>query len=108
MISDKIIKEVETKEKLTANLHKKLNKVTALKLEESTERANLMSSNLSDKIDGKVTEKAKVAYCDKVLKDKVHSIEWLENDIVKIKRRIDICEDKISAYKYMIRELELN
>lgn len=108
MISDKILKEVETKEKLTTNLHKKLNKVTALKLEESTERANLMSSNLSDKIDGKVTEKAKVAYCDKVLKDKVQSIEWLENDVAKIKRRINICDDKIGAYKYMIRELELN
>lgn len=108
MISEKIIKEIEAKEKLTTNLNKKLNKVTALKLEETTERAKLMSSNLNDKIDGKVTEKAKVAYCDKVLNDKVQSIEWLENDIAKIKRRINICDDKISAFKYMIREKELN
>ena len=107
MISDKILIQIEKKEKLNKELDKKLVQIVQLKLDESNERAELMSSNLNDKIDGKVTEKAKVAYCDKVLKGKIKAIDWLENDVAKIKRMINICEEKISAYKYMIREKEL-
>lgn len=107
MISDKILIQIEKKEKLNKKLDKKLVQIVQLKLDESNERAELMSSNLNDKIDGKVTEKAKVAYCDKVLKGKIKAIDWLENDVAKIKRMINICEEKISAYKYMIREKEL-
>ena len=99
---------LETKEKLTVALHKKLNQLTNAKLQESNERAELMSSDLSEKIEGKITEKAKVAFCDKTLKPQVENIAWLENDIGKIRRQIELCNDKINLCKYIIRELELS
>lgn len=107
MITDDLHKEINIKEKYTIALHKKLNKQTDLKIKESTERAKLMSSNLSDKIEGKITEKAKIAYCDKQLQKETTELKWLENDINKLKRQIDLCNDKISCYKYMIKEMEI-
>lgn len=104
----KMLEAIETKEKLTSALHKKLNALTEAKLKEATERAELMSGDFSDKIEGKVTEKAKVAFCDKTLKPQVENISWIENDIAKIKNQIGLCNDKISLCKYIIRELELN
>ena len=106
-ISEKIENEINKKEKYTTQLHKKLNKITHLKITEASKRAKLMSSSLNDKIEGKVTEKAKVAYCDKTLEKYTNEINWLDNDITKIKKQIELCDDKISCYKYMIREQEL-
>ena len=106
-IAQKMEEQINKKEKYMTNLHIKLNKVTDLKIKEANERARLMSSNLSDKIEGKVTEKAKVAYCDKKLEGTVNTITWLENDITKIKKQMELCDNKISLYKYTIRELEL-
>lgn len=107
MITDEITKEINKKEKYTIALHKKLNKQTDLKIKESSERARLMSSNLTDKIEGKVTEKAKVAYCDKQLQKETTELKWLENDITKLKRQIELCNDKIACYKYIIKEMEI-
>ena len=107
-ITEKMEQTINEKQQLTTALHKKLNQLTSLEIDEKTERADLMSSDLSDKIEGKITEKAKVAYCDKTLKPKIDSIEWLENDITKIKNQIGLCNDKISLYKYTIMELELS
>ena len=106
--TEKMLEAIETKEKLTVALHKKLNQLTNAKLQESNERAELMSSDLSEKIEGKITEKAKVAFCDKTLKPQVENIAWLENDIGKIRRQIELCNDKINLCKYIIRELELS
>ena len=106
-IAKKILTEIEKKEKLNKDLDNKLAQIVQLKLDESNKRAELMSGDLTNKIEGKVTEKAKVAYCDKILRGKIKAIEWLDNDVGKIKRMINLCDDKISAYKYMIREMEL-
>ena len=106
-ITDKMLKEIETKEKLTIALHKKLNQLTHLEINESSTRAELMTDDLTNKIEGKVTEKAKVAYCDKTLKPQITEIKWLKNDIAKIKNQIGLCDDKSNTYKYIIRELEL-
>ena len=103
----KMENEIKNKEKLINELHDKLDKLTDVELKEKAERANLLSSDLSDKIEGKITEKAKIAYCDKELKDKTDEITWLKNDISKIKRKIELCDDKIILYKYIIREQEL-
>lgn len=107
MIADEITKEITKKENYVTVLHKKLNKQTNLKIKEATERAKLMSSNLTDKIEGKVTEKAKVAYCDKMLQKETTELKWLENDISKLKRQIELCNDKIACYKYTIKEMEI-
>lgn len=107
MISEKMENEIKKKEKYTVALHKKLNQQTELKLKEAEERAKLMSSDLSKHIDGKVTEKAKVAYCDKTLKEKTSKIKWLDNDISKLKRQIELCNDKIACYKYTLKEMEI-
>ena len=107
-ITQKIEKQINNKEKYITALHKKLNELTDLKIKETNERAKLMSSNLSDKIEGKITEKAKVAYCDKILEEKTTTIKWLENDITKIKKQIELCDNKITLYKYHIKELELS
>lgn len=106
-ITQKMEKQINKKEKYMTGLHKKLNELTHLQIQETTERAELMSSSFADKIEGKITEKAKVAYCDKKLKNKTDKIKWLENDITKIKKQMELCDNKISLYKYMIRELEL-
>ena len=107
-ITNEIKKEIIKKEEYTNELHEKLNQVTHLKITEANERAKLMTSNLADKIEGKITEKAKVAYCDKQLEKQNNEIKWLENDITKIKKTIELCNDKISCYKYMIKEMEIN
>jgi len=106
-IAEEIKNEITKKEKYTKELHTKLNEITHMKIAEANERAKLMSSNLSDKIEGKITEKAKVAYCDKQLEKQNNKIKWLDNDITKIKKRIELCNDKISCYKYMIKEMEI-
>ena len=103
----KMENEIKNKEKLVKELHTKLDKLTDIELKEKEERANLLNSDLSDKIEGKITEKVKVAYCDKELKDKTDEITWLKNDISKIRKKIELCDDKIKLYKYIIREQEL-
>ena len=76
-----------------------LNQQVALEIKEANKRAELMNSDLSKVIDGKVTEKAKVAYCDTFLKSQVGQIKHLKKDVASVKREIDLVNDKISLYK---------
>ena len=106
-IAKKILTEIELKEKSVKALHRSLDELTNLELQEADKRTKLMNSDLTKVIDGKITEKAKVAYCDSQLKKETEQIAWLENDVAKLKRNIGLNDDKISCYKYMIREMEL-
>ena len=106
-IAKKILTEIELKEKSVEELHRSLDELTNLELEEADKRTKLMNSDLTKVIDGKITEKAKVAYCDSQLKKETEQIAWLKNDVSKLKKYIELHDDKISCYKYMIRELEL-
>lgn len=106
MYSVEMLSELERKEKLVEKLHKKLDKLTDLEIKEKNERATIFSSDLSKKIEGRITDKAKVAYADKVLKEKLDLISWLKNDVAKLKRDIELVDDRITCYKYAIREGE--
>lgn len=106
-ISEEIKNEITKKEKYINTLNNKLDEITELKITEANERTKLMTGNFTGKIEGKITEKAKVAYCDKKLEKQNNKIKWLETDINKLKKRIELCNDKISCYKYMIKEMEV-
>lgn len=106
-ITDKMEAQIETKEKLTNDLKKKLDELIDMKISKSdSENEILNDPDIEDKIVGKITEKAKTNYCNQQLQDITNNIEWLENDISKIKKDIEICNDRISLYKYRIRESE--
>ena len=104
-ITGKMEMEIQAKEKLVTELHKKLDELTDLKINKSKRENEILNdSEIGDKIEGKLTEKAKTNYCNQQLEETANEITWLENDISKIKRDIELCNDKISLYKYMIRE----
>lgn len=108
-ITDKMAEQIENKEKLVIELHGKLDELTDLKMKTAAEKNNILTDpNIGDKMEGvKVTEKSKLAFCDKQLSKSNDKIKWLENDISKIKRNIELCDNRITLYRYMIREMEL-
>lgn len=104
-ITGKMEMEIQAKEKLVTELHKKLDELTEMKINKSKRENEILNDpEIGDKIEGKLTEKAKTNYCNQQLEETTNEITWLENDISKIKRDIELCNDKISLYKYMIRE----
>lgn len=107
MITDEMHEQITKKEALNKKLTELVHQQVALEIKEANKRANLMNSDLSKVIDGKITEKAKVAYCDTVLKHEVNQIKHLKKDVATVKREIELVNDKISLVKYMIRELEI-
>ena len=107
MTTKEMLNILDEKTKLTKELAEKLDKLTDLEIQEKSERTTLMNGDWTTKITGKVTEKAKASYCDEQLQDKTIEIKWLENDIGKLKRQIELCNDKLSILKYVIRESEL-
>lgn len=107
-ITTKFEKEIESKEKLVTELNKKRKQLLDLQLNYASERNKILTTtDWEEKIVGKVTDKAKNAYADDQLQEKDTEIKWLENDISIIRKNIELCNDKISLYKYMIRELEI-
>ena len=107
-ITEKMEKEINTKEGLVEKLHKKLDELTDMEINKSKRENEILNDpNIADKIEGKLTEKAKTNYCNQQLEETSNEITWLKNDISKIKRDIELCNDRISLYKYMVRESEL-
>ena len=107
-ITGKMEIEITNKEKLVKELHKKLDQLTDMKISKSKRENEILNDpKIGDKIEGKLTEKAKTNYCNQQLEETTNEITWLENDISKIKKNIELCNDRISLYKYMIRESEL-
>ena len=107
MIAEQMEQQIIKKEILNKRLTDLLNQQVALEIRESNKRASLMNSDLSEVIDGKITEKAKIAYCDTVLKNEVNKIKHLKKDVASVKREIELVNDRISLAKYTIRELQI-
>ena len=98
----KIITEKETKVNKLNTLCKQL---VALEIKETNKRAELMNKLTNS--GEKMTEKVKVAKCDAELKSEIGQIAHLKNDINSLKREIDLCNDKLSLHRNIIRELQL-
>lgn len=107
IITEKMENEINNKEKLVKDLHKNLDELTDMEINKSKRENEILNDpKIGDKIEGKLTEKAKTNYCNQQLEETNIKITWLKNDISKIKRDIELCNDLISLYKYMIRESE--
>ena len=109
MITEKMEAEINSKKGLTKTLQKKLDTLCELELKiANATNKILIDPNIGDKIEGRITDKAKIALVEKSLENEKTKLAWLENDIVKIKQDIGLADDKIRLYKYMIREKELS
>lgn len=106
MITEQIKKEIQNKEELTNKLNESLRKLSSNKIQEKIKRSEIIT-RLEAESTKKITDKSKQAYADSKLKDLIKEIEELKLSIDETKRSIDLCNDKISCYKYEIRELEI-
>ena len=104
-ITKKMAKTIEEKEKLNKELTDLLKKCTNLEIGERTKRTYLMNKLAESGV--KMTEKAKIAQCDAELKTEMDNITYIKLAIGEVKREIELCNDKISLYRNMIRELEV-
>lgn len=75
-------------------------------LEKQSRNEMMITTDWSEILTGKVTEKAKTAYIDKSHEKQLGEIEVLKIEINHLKRRITSCDDRISLYKYQIRVLD--
>lgn len=96
------IAEKETKVKKINDL---CNQLVALEIRERNKRAEILEqlSNNGEKL----TEKVKTAKADKILKSELGQITHLKNQIGNLRREIEVCNDKISLARNIIRELEI-
>ena len=103
----KIITEKETEVNKLNTLCKQL---VALEIREANKRVAIMNKlEAQAKAEGKkVTDKTKTATADAELKSELGQIAHLKNDINSLKREIDLCNDKLSLHRNIIRELQLS
>lgn len=103
---NKIINEKEDKVTKLNTLCKQL---VALELKEANTRVRIINKiEAQAKAEGKkVTDKTKQAEADAQLKSEIGKIAHLKNDISSLKREIDLCDDKLSLHRNIIREMEL-
>lgn len=101
-------KVLDTKIEKVNELNELCDKLITLEIKEANERVNIMNRLEAKAIaDGKkVTDKTKVATADAELENEINQIKHLKNDINKVKRDIELCDDEISLFKYTIRVLE--
>ena len=102
----KMENEIKYKEKLVKELHTKLDKLLEKELYEKKERVKIITK-MEKESDKKLTDKTKQAEADFKLSETISEIENLKHEISKIKRNIELCNDKISLYKYQIKEKSL-
>jgi len=110
MIANKMNKTITEKETLIKELEEKLAEKLDLEIKTKNETTKILNETVWKTVypnESRVTDKLKTAYVDKQLGDNNTQIKWLENDIAKIKRQIELCNDKISLYKYTLKELEI-
>ena len=106
-IAKKMILEVENKERMVVELNDLCTKLVKMEIAEETARVEIFNKLEAESEGKRVTDKTKTATADAELKDQIIAIKILKNDIAILRRNIELCDDKISVYKYMVRELEL-
>ena len=106
-ITTKMENCINEKENAVKHLNRLCDDLVALEIKESNVRASIFVK-MEQEADGKrVTDKAKTAEADKVLKHELNKIKHLKNSIAKERRHIELLNDKISLQRSIIRELEL-
>lgn len=94
MITEKMETEIKTKKGLIKDLQKKLDTLCELELKIAAETNKILNDpNIGDKIEGRITDKAKTALVEKSLESEKTNLAWLENDIVKIKQDIGLADE---------------
>ena len=108
-ITQKMEKTIDEKEIKIKKLNELCRQAVALEIKESNKRVQIMNrlENQARKEGKKVTDKTKTATCDAELKSEMGQIKHLHNNIASLKREIEICNDRISLCRNVIRELEL-
>lgn len=96
---------IQEKERKVIKLNELCKQLVALEIRETNKRAELMNKLANS--GEKMTEKSKVAICDAELKSEMGKIAHLKNDVASLKREIDLCNDKLSLQRNIIRELQL-
>lgn len=104
-ITDMMAKTIQEKEREVKKLNELVDQCTAMEIKERNKRAKIMNDLSESGV--KMTEKVKVAKCDELLKSEMGQIAHLKKDIGKLKRAIDLHNDKLSLCRNMLRELEL-
>lgn len=109
-ITTKMEQAINKKENLTKKLNDLCDQLVALEIKEATKRVAMMNKLDAEAIESgkKMTDKSKTALCDVELKNEMNKIKHLKNNISKVKRDIDLCNDKISLQRNVIREMELS
>ena len=104
-IANQMMNEIKEKENTIKKLNNLIDQCTALEIKERNKRAShmLKLTNSGEKM----TEKIKIAKCDELLKGEMGKISHIKKDIGKLKRQIELHNDKISLYRNMIRELQI-
>lgn len=106
-ITKQMEKTITDKENLIKQLDKKTEELLNKELHEKQERVKIFVKMEKESEGKKITDKSKNAEADHQLKDTITEIQRLSYEIDKIKRHITLCNDKLSLYRNMIRELQL-
>lgn len=104
-ITNQMAEAISQKEIKVKKLNELCNQLVALEIRERNKRAEILEELTNS--GEKMTEKVKVAKADKILKSEMGKISHLKNQIATLKREIDLCNDKISLARNIIRELEI-
>lgn len=109
MIHQKFEEQIKIKEKLVNTLKEALNQKTKIDLTYLEEYNRLLLVTDFEIVlnPNRPTESQKKAYIQNQLKELDNTLEQLKYKINVLKLDLEICNDRISCYKYNIRELEL-
>lgn len=104
-ITTQMAQAVEQKATKVAKINELCNQLVALEIKERNARAKILEdlTNSGEKL----TEKVKTAKADKLLKSELGKIAHLKNQISNLRREIEVCNDRISLARNIIRELEI-
>lgn len=104
-ITNQMAQAIHEKEIKVAKINELCNQLVALEIKERNARAKILEelTNSGEKL----TEKVKTAKADNLLKSELGKIAHLKNQISNLRREIELCNDKISLARNIIRELEI-
>ena len=105
-ITNEMLKIINEKEGKVNKLNTLCKQLVALELREANKRVEILN-RIEAEAEKKVTDKTKQATADAELKQELGQIAHLKNDISSLKREIELCNDKISLHRNIIREMEL-
>ena len=107
-ITNEMKKIIQEKEVKVLKLNTLCKQLVALELKEANKRVEILNRIEAEAGGKKVTDKTKQAQADAELKGVIGQIAHLKNDVSSLKREIELCNDKLSLHRNIIRELQLS